>query len=390
MRIGISVIMAGRSAGGPETYEIQLLRALAAIDRENEYIVYTTTPAAQSAIGVEQSNFHYRLLKPGSRIVSLSLTLPYLLARDRVDLYHATFTPPPFSTRPLVFTVHCLSSMVHPEIYEPLTAMRLNFLLKRGILNARQLLCVSDTTRKHVNEKFGIPIEDMRVTYNGVSGRLSPSPDPGATAAALREAGIPSQYILYLGKIQKHKNVGRLLEAYQQYRNRSANPLPLVLAGREQGTVEPISAIADRLGLTPHIYRLGYVPDALVPELYRGAHAFVFPSLWEGFGIPLVEAMASGAPVITSSATSLPEVAANAALVVDPHNATAIADALMRIEAEPGLRDSLIARGFRRAADFSWAHCAEATLDAYYSVGQGSRSGKTVMQHSNLIQQGRS
>lgn len=380
MRIGISVIMAGRSAGGPETYEVQLVRALAAIDRKNEYIVYMTTPEAQTAIGVEQANFRYHLLQPGSRLVSLSVTLPYLLARDQVDLYHATFTPPPFATRPLVFTVHCLSSMVHPEIYEPLTAMRLNYLLKRGILSAQQLLCVSDTTRRHVNEKFQIPVESMRVTYNGVSNRFSPSPDPAATAAALREGGIPPRYILYLGKIQKHKNVGRLLEAYKQYRERSTDPLPLVLAGREQGTIEPISSICERLNLTEHIHRLGYVPDALVPELYRGAHAFVFPSLWEGFGIPLVEAMASGAPVITSSATSLPEVAADAALVVDPHDPSRIAAALLRLEQEPGLRQSLIERGYRRANDFSWAQCAESTLEAYQSVGRAK----------NLTQQGRS
>lgn len=362
--------MAGRSAGGPETYEVQMLRALAELDRENEYFVYVTGPHAVEAVGVQQANFHYRVLKPSIRPLSQCTTLPIWMVRDRLDFYHATFTPPPFSATPLILTAHCLSSMVHPEYYRPFTALRLNYLLRRGIRSARRILCVSDTTRQQVHEMFRVPLDVMPITYNGVDSRFGPSLRPEDTASKLRAAGIDGPYILYLGKIQKHKNIGRLLEAYRRYRAESKAPLPLVLAGREQGTSEPVAEIINRLELGPYIKRLGYVPGDLVPELYRGAHAFVFPSLWEGFGIPIVEAMASGAPVITSSATSLPEVAGSAALVVDPESPGEIAAALLRMEREPGLRDGLIQKGFERAKDFSWKNCAASTLDAYRSLGE--------------------
>ena len=118
---------------------------------------------------------------------------------------------------------------------------------------------------------FGIPVDQMHITYNGVSDRFTPSPDMDLTRLHLREAGIEGQYILYLGKIQKHKNIGRLLEAYAMYRKEFRTPLPLVLAGREQGTVEPIASIAERIGIASHITRLGYVAEDLFPELYRGA-----------------------------------------------------------------------------------------------------------------------
>lgn len=370
MRIGISIIMAGRSAGGPETYEVQMLRSLAALDHENEYFVYVTGAYAIDAIRVQQANFHYRVLKPSIRPLSQCTTLPIWMVRDRLDFYHATFTPPPFSATPLILTAHCLSSMVHPEYYRPFTALRLNYLLRRGIRSARRILCVSDTTRQQVHQMFQVPLDIMQVTYNGVDSRFGPSLHPEETASKLRCAGIDGPYILYLGKIQKHKNVGRLLEAYQQYRTVSKAPLPLVLAGREQGASAPVAEIINRLELGPYIKRLGYVPNDLVPELYRGAHAFVFPSLWEGFGIPVVEAMASGTPVITSSATSLPEIAGNAALVVNPESPGEIAAALLRLESEPGLRDNLIRKGQERAKVFSWRTCAASTLDAYRSLGE--------------------
>lgn len=374
MRIGVSVIMAGRSAGGPETYEVQLLRALARIDRENEYVIYVTGPYAISAIGVRQENFRYRVLQPAFRPVSQMATLPVWMSQDGLDFYHATFTPPPFSATPLVFTVHCLSSIVHPEYYKRFTAMRLNFLLKRGIRAAGRILCVSETTRNHVHEMFGIPREEMRVTYNGVSDRFSLSPDPQATAEKLKAAGIDEPYILYLGKIQKHKNVGRLLEAYRTYRSESKAPMKLVVAGREQGAGEPVDLTISRLGLDGHVRRLGYVPDDLVPELYRGASAFVFPSLWEGFGIPLLEAMASGTPVITSAVTSLPEIAGDAALVIDPHSSSGIASALLLLEKDATLRSRLIENGLKRVQRFSWDNCAAATLAAYRDMERIPRS----------------
>jgi glycosyltransferase involved in cell wall biosynthesis len=361
MRIGIFVAMAGRSAGGPETYEVELVRALARLDQRNEYLVYCTGPEAAAAIGVRQPNFAYRLLRPAFRPVSIAITLPAMLARDGLDFYHCTFTPPPWSPREYVFTVHCLSSLRHPEFYRPLTAMRLNALIKVGVRRARQIVCVSGTTRDDVAAEFGIPLERMAVTYNGVGPEFVPPPDPAAARAVVDGLGVRGDYILYLGKQQAHKNLARLVEAYARVRPNAS----LVLAGREQGAATGIEEAVSRHGLRDRVVRLGYVPTEAKVPLYQCARMFAFPSLWEGFGIPIVEAMACGTPVLTSTATSLPEVAGDAAVVVDPLNIDSMAEGMARLDLHAGLREQLRARGLERAKLFTWDNCARQTLDAY-------------------------
>lgn len=365
MRIGVLVLMAGREAGGPETYEVEMLRALAQIDHENEYVVYCTGEEAPRAIGVQQENVRYHVLQPGSRAISLTLSLPAQLIKDGIDFLHSTFTPPPFAVRPEVLTVHCLSSFVHPEFYSPLVAWRLNSLLRIGMRRAQCVLCVSQSTADDVHQRFGVGRERLAVAHNGVSAQFEPVAPKIARDRVRRELNIDGPYALFVGKLEPRKNVTRLLEAFAMFRRETKSETRLVLAGNRTAVTPAIDAQIARLGLQDAVVRPGYAPTELLASLYSGARMFLLPSLWEGFGIPIVEAMACGTPVLTSSVTCLPEIAGDAAVIVDPESVASIADGIARLDGSEELRRTLSARGLERARLFTWENSARSTLAAY-------------------------
>jgi glycosyltransferase involved in cell wall biosynthesis len=369
MKIGIFVVMAGRRAGGPESYEVELIRAMTAMDRHNEYFVYCTGQYAVDAIGVKQENVVYRILRPAIRALSIPLALPILLAQDGVDFYHATFTPPPYSTKKLVFTMHCISSLVHPEFYRPATAWRLNHLLKVGMRSATRVICVSRTTLDHIRDSYGVSEARAVVVYNGVSRSFVPTAPADARQLVTDRLGIRDSYFLYVGKLQAHKNLNRLVRAFAQYRLESRSQVKLVLVGRKQGNSDGLDEAIEEVGLRSEVIQPGYVSADLLPVLYSGARAFLFPSLWEGFGIPLVEAMSCGTPVLTSNVTCLPEIAEGAAVIVDPYSVESIAEGICALDGSTQLRETLIAKGFARARQFSWENCARLTLDSYRQFG---------------------
>jgi glycosyltransferase involved in cell wall biosynthesis len=365
MRIGVLVLMAGRVAGGPETYEVEMLRALTEIDRRNEYVVYCTGAEAPRAIGVHQENVRYHVLQPATRALSVSVSLPMRLLRDDIDFLHSTFTPPPLAVRPEVLTMHCLSSFVHPEFYAPTIAWRLNGLLRIGVRRADYVLCVSQTTADGVHERFAVPRDRLVVTYNGVGRHFKPVALEEARTRLQEELEIDGPYALFVGKLEPRKNVMRLLEAFAQFRRETKSETRLLLAGNRTTVTPAIGQHIARLGLTDAVIQPGYVPANLLMPLYSAARMFLLPSLWEGFGIPIVEAMACGAPVLTSNVTCLPEIAGDAAVIVDPHSTASIAEGIARLDGSEDLRRSLVARGFERAKRYTWEESAQNTLATY-------------------------
>lgn len=364
MRIGVLALMAGRSAGGPDTYEVELVRALARRNDGHEYVVYCTTSSSIDAIGVESPRVTYRLMR-GPRPWTLTARLPRLLARDGIDVLHSTFAPPPFKRTAEVLTVHCLSSMTHPEFYSTLVAWRLNRLLSAGIGRADRIVCVSETTRTEVRERFGIGGALVRVAHNAVASAFAPVPGDAARRAVRERLRIDGPYMLFLGKLEPRKNVSRLIDAFARFLHHTGSSTRLVLAGNRTGVTPDLDAQIARLGVGHAVVCPGYVPSDLLPSLYAGAEFFVFPSLWEGFGIPILEAMASGTPVVASNVGSLPEIAGDAAVIVDPVSVESIADGMIALERSPDLRQSLAVRGLARSRLFSWDRSAEATTQAY-------------------------
>lgn len=365
MRIGIFVVMAGRQAGGPETYERGLVEALARLDTNNEYQVLCLNRAAAGAFEISASNMRLRALWPGLRVISMSTSLPWVLWRERIDLLHATFTPPPLSPRPYVFTHHCFSTFAHPEFYAPTIRWRLNALIVRGLRRARRIICVSENVRDLTAEKFRLPHERMPVVYNGVGPNFHPLDRGLARAEVARRYRVHTPFVLYVGKLESRKNIVRLLQAFRMFRAEIREPYTLVLAGRRTPMSVGIDAAIDSLGLRAHVVEIGHLPNADLPLLYNAAEMFAFPSLWEGFGIPVVESMACATPVITSNVSSLPEVTDGAALLVDPYSTDDIGAAMFELARDASLRAMLAERGLRRAQHFTWEQTARRTLAVY-------------------------
>ena len=368
MRIGILVLAAGRTAGGPETYEVELIRALAEADGRNEYVVYCTSSEAAEAIGPLPGNFRPHVLRPSLRVVSVGITLPRRLARDGIELLHATYAPPPVSSVPLAFTMHCCSNFARPEFYPGLIRRRLNALQKVGLRRASVILCVSDFIAAYLRKEFGIPAERLRTVYNGVSRGFAPFAPEEARRRVAERFGIESPYVLYVGKLQARKNIVGLIRAYHRFRRESGSPAKLVLAGKRVETSDGIRETIDELGLRDEVVETGYLAHSALPELYAAARMTVLPSFYEGFGIPVVEAMACGSPVIASNVTSLPEIAGGAAVLVNPHSVEEMAMAMAELDRDENRRNRLIELGLRRASRFTWANCARETLAAYESA----------------------
>ena len=365
MRIGLFVLAAGRGAGGPETYEVELVRALSRVDPDNTYRVYCTSPAAVEALGVEAPNMTCHILRPRSRWISVLLSLPLALVRDRIDLFHATYTPPPVALRPYVFTHHDNSPFDHPEYYNRIVLARLRPLIRIGLAKARRIVCSSEFTRQQTAQKFAIPLDRMTTIHLGVDERYRPV-DRAAARRLLSECyGIDAPYFFYVGKLQRSKNINRLLEAYALVNARLTNCPPLVLAGKRTEANSEIDVTIARCGLSGRVHELGYVGDKDLPALYSSARALVFPSLYEGFGLPVIEAMACGTPVVTSAVCSLPEVVGNDALLVNPFSVEAIAEAMLRLATDDKLVARLVSGGLERARGFTWTENARRTLEIY-------------------------
>jgi glycosyltransferase involved in cell wall biosynthesis len=234
-------------------------------------------------------------------------------------------------------------------------------------------LCISNRLLDEVHEDFHVARKRMEVSYMGVGSEFEPKGREAASRWLSEKHGVHEPYVLFVGQQQERKNVFRVIEAYAQHRKKSGTEARLLLVGRKASENGPITETIQRCGVEKFVTRIGYVAFSELPYLYSGAKMLVFPSLWEGFGIPVIESMACATPVVTSTATCLPEIAGDAALVVDPHSVEQIAGAMTRIECDGTLRSALIEKGLQRARLFSWENCARSTLNAYTRMSQEGR-----------------
>jgi len=374
--IGIFVVMAGGMAGGPETYEHCLVRSLAKISLNDEFHVFCLNETARASFQCNRENVRFHVLRPKTRWISIPFSLPLALQSSGVDFFHATFIPPPFARKPFVFTMHCYSNYLHPEFYDRAVLWRLNKSITSGLRRARMVVCVSQCVRDLVAQDFNIPLERLPVVYNGIDEHFRPAPRAEAQQTIRERYRISRPYALFVGQLKARKNIVRILEAFHRVREEGHRDLALVLAGKRNWTSEGIDETISRLGLASHVHEIGHLSLHDLPILYSASEMVVFPSLWEGFGIPVIEGMACGVPVITSNISALPEVAGDAGLLVDPHSSDDIAAAMHRLLTDSELAATLRARGVERARQFSWERSARETLAAYRAMSEeGLRSG---------------
>ncbi len=387
MHIGIDAHAIGAQQGGNETYISNLIIALAEADQENRYTLYlASNPAAEQWRG-RFPNFEIRLLPPPTPLVRVPVALAFELRRRAVDVLHVQFTAPPFCPVPVVATIHDLAFEHLPETFTRRGKTQLRMTVRRTAQRAARIATVSEFSRQDIIRTYQIAPEKVVVTWNGIEARFtphSPSDNEGAKQAVdvRRRYGISKEFLLAVGSLQPRKNLVRLLRAYS--RLRSTHPdftHQLVIAGRKLWLAEEILAEIARQPWAGDVIVTGYVPDEELPAFYRAASALVYPSLFEGFGLPPLEAMACGTPVITSNTSSLPEVVGEAALLIDPYSETELAAAMLRIIADQPLRAQLQASGLKRAGLFTWRATAEKTLQLYReasAVNPAQNTGRPV------------
>ena len=367
MRYSLFLSNAGHDSGGPENYEVELVRALARINHEDEFHLLCLHKRARQVVGVEQENVFYHDLPPSIRPLSMTTTLPWRLSRLKPELMHSTFMPPPFTPVPHILTLVCFSMFEHPEFYPRAIRLRLQALTTLGVKSANMLLCISTMVRERFAERFKISRERMPLVPLGASTIFRPQ-SPQKLQEYLAGHDIHQPYFLFCGRWEARKNLLGIIEAFAQFKHETRAPHKLVLTGKRTWIESQAEELIRKHGLVDEVRDLGKVPVAELPLLYGGAEALVYASFYESFGMPIIEAMASGTPVITSNTSAMPETAGGAAILVDPHRSPSIAEGMHQIASNEALRASLRDRGLAHAAAFTWDATARATLAAYRQI----------------------
>lgn len=369
---------------GVGTYIRNVVRTLGRLDRENRYLLIGP-PAKVQEIGPLPPNFHTVPLTSPERSVQGYREFRTALKRLNCDLLHV---PNPFSIPralpcPYVLTVHdLLEHMARAREHNGFWRS-LHFQLTRRVLRgAARIVAVSNFTRNDIEKLFGIPSDRIEVIYNAIDERFL----RGHASAADREL-IAQRYqviypfLLYAGRVSTHKNVARMIEAFSALKTElerdGAYPdLKLIIIGDDLSGNPDLRRTVVRSGVQNDVRFLGFVPIEVLRIFYDEAKVFVFPSLYEGFGLPPLEAMAHGTPVVTSNVSSLPEVVGQAAVLVNPENVFEIMRALHRVLTDPALRERMKERGYQQVRKFSWETSVRRILDIYRQVADGSYSSR--------------
>lgn len=378
MRIGFDATSAVRQGGGIGRYVRELLRALAEADRDNRYRVLIASPSpVPFPLPPLPANFTVRRLPVHDIWLArlwhrARVPAPVEVVLGRVDLYHSPdFTlPPVLPGTPTLLTVHDLSFIRDPESSPLALRNYLNRVVPRSVARAGHVLADSQATKDDLVALYGAPADKVSVLYGGVDERFRPVKDAARLAAARSKYGLgDAPFILAVSTLQPRKNHLRLIRAFASLAARHPSLL-LVIAGGKGWLYDAIFSEVQRLGLVERVRFPGFVADADLPALYSAAGALAYPSLYEGFGLPVLEAMACGTPAVVSTAPCLPEVAGEAALQVDPLDVAALAAALERLLTDEGLRGELVARGLARARLFTWARAAEELVGLYQALAR--------------------
>jgi glycosyltransferase involved in cell wall biosynthesis len=367
LHIAIDAHSVGAELGGNESYATNLIEALAEIDQTNLYTLYVTKPFAIERFADRWPNFKVKQTLPHTPLVRIPLTLSIELRRHPVDVLHVQYTAPPFAPCPVVATIHDLAFEHLPATFNRRSWMQLRMTVRRTARRAAQIITVSEYSRSDISRTYGIPPDRITVTPEAAPPNLLPVTNETELKRIRESYGIRENYILSLCSIQPRKNLVRLIEAYSCLRGvRPEVKLPqLVLAGKRGWLDNETFRAAEQNALSRDILFTGYVPERDLAGLYSGAVCFVYPSYFEGFGLPVVEAMQCGVPVIAGNRTSLPEVVGEAGLLFDPFDTQALINALTQMIEDSELRAALRAKGLERAKQFNWRTTAQLTLDAY-------------------------
>jgi glycosyltransferase involved in cell wall biosynthesis len=361
--------------GGVGHYVTRLASHLARIAPEFNYVLLTNRQVDASLVppgfrlavlglGLQDGSWPAKLYAP----FWMNLQLPRALRRERVDLYHGTnFFMPMRKTCPSVVTVHDVAFVRVPEAFDPVYRRYMRWQVSRSVREADHLIAMTEHAKNDISRLFAIDQARITVTYVGIEERCTASPDVSYLADTRNALDLPGRYLLHVGVVEARKNIETLLRA-------SVAPLRrglldgVVLVGRDGRGADSVRTTAHNLGIEDQVRFLGYVDQRWLVGVYHLAQLLVFPSWFEGFGVPVLEAMACGTPVVASNASALPEVAGDAAILFPPADGAALERALIDVLSQPELHADLRLRGLARAAKFTWSAAAAKHVEVYRQV----------------------
>jgi glycosyltransferase involved in cell wall biosynthesis len=362
MRLAINATEIGRRRGGNESYLTGLLQGLVEVGAVESTSLLVTPDGLAALPDIMSAAYPTMNVGPYRQLPFYLWQQTYYLVRRRPDWYLSTFFLPPVTPCRAAVLVHDMSFRAHPEYFPPFIALYMRILTGLAIHRAERVIALSEFTRREILRFHPAVSEKTVVVLPGIDATFHPA--SGADdAATLAPYGLAPGYILALGNIHPRKNLARLLDAYALLRRQRADVPPLVWAGMPRWSSADLVARAQAAGvLLP-----GFIAQSAMPALYRQAALLVYPSLYEGFGLPPAEALACGTPVVTSNTTSLPEAVGKAALTVDPTDVNALAEAMTRLLEDADLHAALCSAGLMWTQRFTWPTTAQNLLAALYS-----------------------
>jgi len=377
MIIGIDIRNIGKQRTGDETVFFNLVKKLAEIDNKNEYRLFTniTDTAELQYVGVKlgvenKANFKIISLKSANKFIWNLWTLPKYLNKNPVNIYHTQYILPFFISRKikLITLIHDVSFRAYPELIKWSDRFFLKILIPWSLGRADKVLAVSEFTKKEIEKYYQISLEKIAVVPNSGGEDLNMEIAPEELNKVKEKYSLPEKFILYLGTMQPRKNILILMEALRGLKN---SGWKLVLAGKrnDYNQDQKIEAIIKEFSLEKEVIFTGYVAEQEKAALFKLARVFCFPSLYEGFGIPILEAMRMGIPTIVSDILPHREVAGDAALYFSSQNAEELKDRILRLEENVDFREQLIQKAKTRVQFFSWKKTAEKTLEIYQKLG---------------------
>ena len=379
MRFSVDAHAIGQHLTGNETYVRNLLNGFACLDDGSEFIAYYSVHQAASSL---PARFRKSRVSKNP-FVRLGVDLTRKLYRDRPHLLHVQYTAPLRCPVPLVVSVHDVSYLERPEFFPRARAWQLRHTVARTVRRAARSLTVSEFSRRGIEKAYGVDGSNIVVVPNGVSSMFRPLAKENAAAYVRKRFRINGPYLLTVGDLQPRKNQIGLIDAFESAVRHARVPQALVLVGKDTWHGREVRQRAARSAVADRIHFTGFVSDEELLQLYGGCDTFVFPSFYEGFGIPILEAMACGRAVACSNTSAMPEVANAAAILFDPYSKEEMARALVDLTIDSQLRSRMERLGQQRSTLFSWERAARQTLAVYYDVA-GHSGDSASEQHRSV------
>jgi glycosyltransferase involved in cell wall biosynthesis len=371
MHIALNAAAVGQHFYGLGKYIVNLIPRLATADLTNRYTVYAS-PRVEPLFGRRGSHYQFVATRDNRplRLLWEQTGLPADLARRKVDLLHAlAFVNPRVKVCPVVTTIHDLTFFLLPDTHTFVKRHYFQKLIPSSARRSEVIITVSESAKRDIVQRLGVPAEKVHVIYHGKDERFRPIQDQDRLEDIRVRYGLPRGVILSVGVIEPRKNLETLVRAYAQAKSLHADYC-LVVAGDLGWKCEAVFRAVEKCGLKEKVIFPGFIPEEDLAALYNLSRLFVYPSLYEGFGLPVLEAMACGVPVITSNVSAMPEIAGDSALLIDPRSCEELAQAMCRALQDNELRRAMSQKGIERSKFFSWEKTARETLKVYEEVGQ--------------------